>query len=329
MIYRLSIFLLAVLLTGCQSTEKTTEYSGVAMTIPYRIIVGAVLDEEREAVIGDVIRDVFRHVDEHYNEWNPFSEVSKLNKAGAGEKIAISGDLQRFLEVVGKVVELTGGRFDPTVHGMHRLWKSCLAEGRVPSEEEREGFVEAFGWKHVHFGEGVFWKDFALTSFDFGGIAKGYCIDLLAEALNAEGLGDIYVEWGGEIRCTGRHPEGRPWTVFISGLGDRDPAEAVDTVEIQDASLATSGDYLQSWTIQGAGPGQEVCYTHVMDPASLCLLEVTANSVASVSVLAESCTLSDGLATAVMTCGSLEAAQAWAQEVQEKLPQTQFWIVRR
>ena len=70
----------------------------------------------------------------------------------------------------------------------------------------------------------------------------------------------------------------------------------------------------------------EHTYFHVFDPKSLKPLIATHSSVASASVLAPRCALADGLATAALMFSNVEEATAWAKKIQEKIPDTTFWL---
>ncbi len=59
-------------------------------------------------------------------------------------------------------------------------------------------------------------------------------------------------------------------------------------------AFATSGDYRNFFEVNG------VRYSHVIDPRTG---YPVSNGVASVSIVADTCTLADGLATAVMVMG--------------------------
>jgi thiamine biosynthesis lipoprotein len=258
-----------------------------------------------------------------YNKWNAKSEVSQFNRAQAGEKIALSNDLQKLLELTNKVVNVTGGRFDPTIEPIQKLWKERLAAGMIPSAEEIGIIAPAIGWHNVHYADGMIWKDHNATSLDLGGIAKGYAIDLLVEKLISSRYRNVYVEWGGEIRSQGKHPEDRPWTIFISRLTDEDPDHAVATLMMDNNALATSGDYLQNTTVDG------ITYFHIIDPRTLRPLVSTPTSIASASVLAKTCAFADGLATAAMLFTSEEEAIAWFKKLKENDSDLSLWLVTR
>lgn len=318
------IILLIFFLSGCESpSSPTTLFTGNVMTIDYRVIIGQELTEQQQRQIEQVLQKIFNDINQVYNKWNPDSELSQLNQLKAGERAHISPALDRFLQQTQHLVTLTGGRFDPTIEPLQQLWKQHLNEGSVPAKEEIATIAPAIGWDKVHIKNGIFYKDHDKTRLDLGGIAKGYCVDLIVEALNAAGFANIFVEWGGEIRTSGKHPDERPWHIFISRLGDTDPDHAIAHIDMGDQAIATSGDYLQHWIVD------DVAYTHIFDSKTLQPLTVTKDSIASASVLASSCMFADGLATAAMLFPSDEEAKSWLRRVQEQFPEMRFWLESR
>lgn len=325
-------FLWAFLLLSCDhnpNEQLVTSFEGTAMTINYRVIIGTSLQKKEETLVKQIINETFREVDTIYNKWNPKSELSLLNNLQAKEKVALSEKLMRLLIITDRIVKLTEGKFDPTIEPLQKIWRTALEASKTPSLEALKPILLSVGWDNIHFSEGVFWKDHSLTSLDLSGIAKGYAIDLLVEGLKKIGLDNIYVEWGGEVRTFGSHPEGRPWRVFISRLGDQRPEKALALVELHDQALATSGDYLQNWTVRRPGTDSFMHYTHIFDPKTKAPLEMTRQSIASASVLANSCAEADGLATAAMCFDNMEGASLWAENLKKQYPELEFWIVSR
>ncbi len=323
----------ACLITGCEQTsfvpttdqrsDGTTLFSGEAMTIRYRVIVGAPLSPEDKKHIANAITSSFQMVHSIYDKWNPDSELSQLNKLKKGEQHPLSPELYQLLSITDQVVQLSGGRFDPTIEPIQRLWKEKLRLEKVPSSEEINAVKPFVGWKKIHFTSEMFYKDEEEAALDLGGIAKGHGIDLLTEALLSLGFQNVYVEWGGEIRAHGQHPTGRPWTIYISRLWDEDPTHAIATIHLKDQAIATSGDYLQNQTVKGA------TYFHIYDPISFQPLQATASSIASASVVANTCALADGLATAAMMFPTKEEATEWFNQLKSEDPSLSLWLVTR
>jgi len=200
---------------------------------------------------------------------------------------------------------LSSKRYDCSAEPLQRLWKLHLKQGTLPSEEAVAALP--IGWHHVHLQEGVFWKDLDGIQIDLSSIAKGSCVDRLSEQLSAAGYPVHYVEWSGEIRTGGKHPEGRPWRIGITGG---------EIIELVDGAVATSGDYNQFWTVEGT------TYTHLIDPRTKLPLQITDKSIASASVQAKSCLFADAVATTLMLFPSAEEAIAWANEI----PGIKVWV---
>lgn len=268
------------------------------MTIPYRITVGESLSAKQKKEIDDIVSKVFEKTHCIFNNWNPHSEISKLNQAKVGEKIILSEELKELLMLAQKVYTLSQGRFDPTVGKLSHAWKTGnLSAANYPIGMDKLKIVENTIWKEEE------------IDLDLGGIAKGHTVDLLVEALTKAGYNSLYVEWGGEIRTYGLHPEGRKWTIGIKGVG---------AVELDTSAIATSGNYEQMWMIENE------CYTHIIDPKTKKPLKVTSESIASATVVASSCALADAIATALMLFETPEEAVAWAGT----LPDVKVWVAK-
>ena len=108
-------------------------------------------------------------------------------------------------------------------------------------------------------------------------IAKGYAVDVLCEFLESKGMKDYMVEIGGEVRCSGRNPEGKAWRIGIEdptvSLLER---ELFATAIIENGSLATSGNYRNFYEKDGKK------YVHTISPFTGFPVE---DSLLSVSVL--------------------------------------------
>lgn len=325
-------FFCLILLTGCHrsaSEKKATAsnelsvYQGVAMTVPYRIEIGKKLEPAKYSEVQSTIDATFDEIDRIYNKWNPDSEISQLNRLGAYEERILSPELTSFLERCDYFVYLSDLRFDPTIEPLQKLWKGHLENHSIPTQAEIDAVQKVVGWDNILIKKNVFVKRHAATELDLGGIAKGYAVDLLTDRIQKLGYKNLYVEWGGEIRASGRHPQGRSWAVYISNLEDLNPEHALAYVPLSNQAIATSGDYLQNWTIDGK------TYFHVIDPKLGRPLLMTDASIASASCLADDCMTADALATMLLMCQDLEEAKALAERLQRETPHTVFWLMSR
>jgi thiamine biosynthesis lipoprotein len=164
----------------------------------------------------------------------------------------------------------------------------------------------------------VFFKDEEGTALDLGGIAKGYGVDLLSQRLSDIGYKDHLVEWGGEVRASGCHPSGRPWRVGVRGLQEEGSPPLLQTLSLTTQAVATSGDDKQCWTAVDPTSGEKVSFSHIIDPKTLKPLQTTPTSIALCYVVADSCALADGLATAGMLFSTAQEGKLWFERCQEK-----------
>ncbi|GAB4237127.1 MAG: FAD:protein FMN transferase [Chlamydiales bacterium] len=295
------------------------------MTIPYMITIGNILTHEQKDAIEGIINSTFDEVNRHYNNYNPDSEVSQINRLKEYERFTLSEPMKVFLTRVGHMVELTDGYFDPSVAPAFMFWKETVSRGEVPNEERLKAVLRGVGWHHIHLDNGKLYKDHSATALDFGGIAKGYCIDLISERLRANGFTNHLIEWGGEIYCSGTHPEGRNWTIHVRHPYDADPSKALAALPLQDLALASSGSYFQFWDV--VKNGNTIRYTHIMHPKKGELLSFSRNSPVACSVIAKTCLEADALATRAMIFNDRGEAGAWARQITNLNPEYIFLFV--
>lgn len=286
------------LVTSCASKKEETTFSGTQMTMAWEVKIAKKMKAREKARVCEAISATFAKVDLIFNNWNPYSEISRLNQMGAHQKVAISEELALLLHKADILVAFTEGRFDPTIEPLQKLYKASFAKSTLPNKKKIQEVELCIGWDKVHVQEHTFWKDHPKTAIDLSGIAKGYAVDLITENLLALGYANVYVEWGGEIKTMGQHQNGNSWRIAIMGAS---------TIEMKDEAIATSGDLFQRWTIEG------VTYTHIFDPKTKQPLEVTSSSIPSVAVKSASCAESDALATALMLFPTTEEARLWAE----------------
>ena len=287
--------LLLLLLASCQQSPQVTELLGVAMTIPWRILIGGPLTPNELGRAELKIAQVFAEVDRTYNDWNPKSEISRINQLPAHQETPLSPQLANLLATIDNIHTLSEGRFDPTLGNLCKRWKQDHA--LIITDRERH----AVGWHHVHLTPSTLWKETSETTFDLGAIAKGHAVDLLTQALEDLGYHNLYVEWGGEIVVRGKHPANRPWSIGIAS--PTDPTIPEQTLSLTNCAIATSGHYRQSWERNGKRE------FHIINPATL--EPYPTSSLASVTVIADSCAFADAIATILMTYPSREDAESW------------------
>jgi thiamine biosynthesis lipoprotein len=143
-----------------------------------------------------------------------------------------------------------------------------------------------------------------------GGIGKGYAVDRAAEILRAHGLRDFMIQSGGDLFVSGRRGN-RPWRVAIRD--PRGPADrTIAALDLTDGTFSTSGDYERFFLKDGQR------YHHILDPDT----GEPARGCQSVTIVAESASIADGLSTGVFILGP-----AAGMALIERLPHVEGVIV--
>lgn len=282
-----------VLLAGCGRVETTL--TGKSMGTTYMVKVVA----DRFARTGHLkalVDERLAAVDQSMSTYLPDSELSRFNALEvAGEAFAPSPDFLAVMRVAAEIHAATGGAWDGTLDPLITLWGFGREQqsGRVPAPDEIKTRLAQVDFGRIAItADGQLIKGDGRLSLDLASIAKGYGVDAVARLLENEGYGDFLVEVGGEVYAAGRRSDGKPWRVGINrphrGAGY---SEVYKVVELTDKGFATSGDYRNYFEADGR------FYAHILDPRTG---YPVANGVISASVLADTCALADGLATALM-----------------------------
>jgi thiamine biosynthesis lipoprotein len=236
-------------------------------------------------------------VDAQMSTWKPDSALMRFNAAPIGAWVAVPDGLLDVLKLGLEIGRASGGAFDigigdavtawgfgPEAAGPDRI-RAAMSADRVP----------AYAVLEIH---GTQVRKSAPIALDLNGIAKGYGVDRLAEILREHGIADALVGIDGEMRALGLRPDGQPWAIAVEAP-DRERRTPHSILALQDAAVATSGDYRHWVEVQGRR------LSHTMDPH--CGRPLLA-SPASVTVVAQTCAEADAWATALMVLGSEKGA---------------------
>ncbi len=248
------------------------------------------------------------------------SEISRFNALrSTAERFHVSDDFLQVMKAAKRLHELTNGAWDGTLRPLLNLWGfGDSAHGnRIPEKERIDALLADIGFDQIEISEqGYLRKQNASISLDLASIVKGYGVDQLAELVQENGFANYLVEIGGEVVAGGSRKDGGDWRVGIS-VPRPDAAfdEVYQVVSLHDRAFATSGDYRNFFEADGKH------YSHILDPVTG---HPVTHRVVSVSVMADTCMLADGLATALMVMGH-ETGIALANQ----LDRVECLIIRR
>jgi len=281
---------------GCVWPHGATLHTGAALAFGTTISISLVhTDAELAArAISDGLRTA-QEIDALMNIYRPESQVYQLNRDGYVNRP--DGRLLQLLRQAAQLSQLTDGAFDVTVQPLWLLYSQAAAEGRLPDATAVRRARALVNWRELEIApERVHFRrtGMALT---LNGLAQGYAADQALAAVQKYGIRDALLDTG-EFIARGQRAQQRPWML---GVRDpRDDSKLATTLRAQGCSVATSGDYECIFT-------PDYRHHHIFDPA----LGDSPPELASVTVLAPSAMLADGLSTAFMVMG-WERAQALA-----------------
>ena len=293
---------LLLALSACAPAPRAHSLAGRTMGTTYSIrIADPSLDPRALDRLQADIDATLAEVNRQMSTYQPDSEISQFNRAGANEPVAISPDFATVLVHALALADATGGAFDPTVGALVNLW-GFGPDGAItqrPDPAQIEAARQTVGFRHLLWMPGGrIAKDIPGLKLDLSAIAKGFGVDQVATLLREKQIENFLVEIGGETLAEGRNAEGVPWRVGVQ-RPDLDPA-AGPTLEgvlhlTGGRAVATSGDY-QNFFRDENGQIQ----AHIIDPRTAAPAQ---HAVASVSVLAPDCLTADALATALVVLG--------------------------
>ena len=195
--------------------------------------------------------------------------------------------------------QLSTGRFDVSSGVLRQVWD--FSSGRLPSQAAIADILPRIGLSKV--GWVAPQLDFlqAGMELDFGGIGKEYAVDRAAEVCRAAGIQSGLLDFGGDIRVLGPHPDGSPWHIGIRH--PRNPDLSLGNLQLMSGAVATSGDYERYLEVAGKR------YCHILNP----LTGWPVHGLYSVTVTADQCLLAGTLATIAML--KEEGGKQWLAEL--------------
>ncbi len=134
------------------------------------------------------------------------------------------------------------------------------------------------------------------TMIDLGALVKGYAADCLADYLKSHGVTSGLINLGGNVYAIGAKADGSSWNIGIRKPFD---TGVIDTVEVKDRSVVSSGVYERCFEVNG------VLYHHILDPKTGYPVN---NGLWEVSIISDSSLTGDALSTTCMAIGLQEAS---------------------
>ncbi len=243
----------------------------------------------RYTIYADSVYSIFRKLDSLFHPTAPYSDVSRINKH-SGEWVHVANETADCIRKSLILSELTDGEFDITVGTVVDLWH-FEEEGHYkrPSQDTIKKYRKLVNYRLIRVdGDSVFIK--RGQKITLSGIAKGYALDLVKRFLKERGVNSAIVNAGGDMLVLGKKGN-ELWRVGIQSPWEKG---VFMTLGVSDRFVATSGNYVR-YVKKG-----DTTFTHIFNPKTGMPLEYKK---LSVTVIADSGYIADGLATALSVLG--------------------------
>lgn len=247
--------------------------------------------------VGKQIDDELQSVNSQMSTYIASSEISKFNVSRSTDWFDVSKQTAEVVQQAIRIAAATDGAFDVTVGPLVDLWGfgPSRARRQIPDEDQISEALLRCGIDklEVRLSPPAVKKSIPDLRVDLSGIAKGHGVDRVADRLQSLGITSYFIEIGGEIRAAGAKSPGSPWRAGIEkpSEGNRELLTAVDVI---DCALATSGNYRNFYEEDGKK------FWHTINPESGL---PTQEPVLQASVISDSCSEADAIATALMVLG--------------------------
>lgn len=249
-----------------------------------------------QAAIAQALQQV-RYVDALMSLYQERSQIYQLNRHGQVD--APDPHLLQVLNYAQHLAALTHGAFDVTVQPLWQAFSQAQARGALPTPQELAAAKSRVNWQQLKVSKQQVQLAAPGMGITLNGLAQGYAVDLALAALQANGIEHALLDTG-EFGTIGSKAGGQAWVLGIKH--PRQNNELSAKVPMDNRQLATSGDYETFFS-------SDFVHHHIFDPAS----GDSPSTLASVTVLAPTGMMADGLSTAFMVMGADQALALAAQ----------------
>ena len=243
--------------------------------------------------IDDVVA-ALDHLERCWSRFIPTSDISRINTMGGG-RLAVDDSTITLLAAMVDGVQITEGRFDPTVlpalvtHGYATSRvdpsRSTLLSGHVSADASVSQLELDPVSGMVTVPEGL--------ALDPGGIGKGLAADLAVARLIASGARGALVSIGGDLAMVGDPPDDAGWLVDVE---HPEPTDGIlCSLAVSGGGVATSSTRSRRWTLDG------IERHHQIDPKTSM---PSTTDLATVTIIARCGWLAEIHASAAIACRS-------------------------
>jgi thiamine biosynthesis lipoprotein len=294
--FRVFILLLSFLTVSCTPPPAKDVYK--QQFYVFGTVVGLSLWGVPQPQADEIANQIATELQSMHNRWHAWhpSPVVDLNQAITQGKPTTVTDtsLIELLKLSQQFYKQSDGLFNPTIGHLIELWgfhQDELPVGTPPSAEQIKQLVELKpSMDDIIIENNVVSSKNPAVRFDFGGVAKGYAVDLAIEKLKQLGVNHAIINAGGNLKAMGRRGK-EAWQI---GIRQPRGEGVLAAIQIEgEESVMTSGNYERYREYEG------LHYSHILDPRT----GNSAQQLISVTVIHQNGALADAASTALTIAG--------------------------
>jgi thiamine biosynthesis lipoprotein len=311
----LSLLLIFLFCSCAKDSNAVKSLKGEALGTTYSIQYFSDSDQVTSKEIDSILKVINTSMSTYIKN----SDISKINDGD--RSIQVDEHFRTVFLASKSIYQKTDGYFDPSVGLLVNAY-GFGPEGYVEdvTETEIDSIYNLVGFDKIELtNQNKIESSNQDLYLDFNAIAKGYTVDVFGNFLSSKGLKNYLVEIGGEVKVKGKNKERNgSWKVGIELPEEDSRRELAYGLELQDQSLATSGNYRKFRMDSVTG----LKYVHTINPRTG---KSQKTDLLSASVVAEDCATADAYATAFMAMG-IKKSKAFLENNDEKLQVVLIYI---
>ena len=244
-------------------------------------------------------RSICGDIEHTFSRTDESSELYAVNHRES-DRVEVSEPLAQMVQTGLDYCQISGGKFDITIAPLSDLWDFKSEDPAVPPEDAIRDALRKVDSSSVHVesdvdeeGKSTWYLVFDRPDImiDLGALVKGYAADRLADYLKEAGVTSGLINLGGNVLTIGGKQDRSGWKIGIQKPFDSD---IIDTVEVKDQSVVTSGVYERCFEQDG------ILYHHILDPETGYPVQ---NGLWGVTIISDSSLTGDALSTVCMLIG--------------------------
>jgi thiamine biosynthesis lipoprotein len=281
----------------CSVTADFYQHSFQAMSTNCRVNFVSANRREAQSFQQEVLHWISAF-EAQYSRFSPDSLIGRINAAAGLHWVDVDPETDGLFDLCQEMFFLTRGVFEPTALPLMRAWNWKAKPPVIPSPAELAIARELVGWRKIQRRKGAIFLPQPGMCLDLGGIGKEFAVDRVVSLALSRNITDVLVDFGQDVRVNG-HPPGREkWHI---GLEDpHSPGQCWTGVAVTHDAVATSGDYLRHFTVDGRR------YGHILDPRDGYPVN---NGCLAVSVIAPHCTVAGIMSTSAFVLGARDGME--------------------